>query len=617
MKVAEKIWEEYQKGVKYQRDMGFVDDFPKYVDFKEGNQWAKATENTKNLPRPVFNITEMFITRKRSSIANQPVQMTFKPMVTTENDETVLQGAKDYTDFAKILWEDLEQDELNNDFVDDALTVGTGILHYFFDNEIAGQNDGVLYQGALRGEVLDPLNVFFANPMEKKVEKQKHIIIQTRPTVEEVKKLAKANKVNKELMNLIQPDNNESGEYTEEKTVENNSELITLLTKYYKKENGEVYYTKTTKNVVVVPERRLSPTESETAITMYPIVVLSGIKRKKSVYGISVAKDIITINKLYNQLKAMQALNGIQCGNPTMLVKKNALRQKVTNEGGQILVDYYQGGGDGIKYMQPPQFTNIFSQVSAEIFEMARTTTGVTDVSTGEAMGANMAASAIIALQNTAKTPVKELQTRYYNALKKVGEIWCQFFKTYYDMTRKISVENEQGEMSTRMFRGSDYRNIDFKIKIEIGVTSENESLSLSMLDAMRARGDITKEQYLDLAPESAVPFKRELKTMWEKQNKQDLLKALEIIKQQQAIIGNLEAQVQENSNINAEMQAKIQENEETIASLTSAEKQLDLEEKQIKIQQDRSNLNKMQFENVMNMENYMKGGDANAVQGV
>lgn len=617
MKVAEKIWEEYQKGVKYQRDMGFVDDFPKYVDFKEGNQWAKATENTKNLPRPVFNITEMFITRKRSSIANQPVQMTFKPMVTTENDETVLQGAKDYTDFAKILWEDLEQDELNNDFVDDALTVGTGILHYFFDNEIAGQNDGVLYQGALRGEVLDPLNVFFANPMEKKVEKQKHIIIQTRPTVEEVKKLAKANKVSKELMNLIQPDNNESGEYTEEKTVENNSELITLLTKYYKKENGEVYYTKTTKNVVVVPERRLSPTERETAITMYPIVVLSGIKRKKSVYGISVAKDIITINKLYNQLKAMQALNGIQCGNPTMLVKKNALRQKVTNEGGQILVDYYQGGGDGIKYMQPPQFTNIFSQVSAEIFEMARTTTGVTDVSTGEAMGANMAASAIIALQNTAKTPVKELQTRYYNALKKVGEIWCQFFKTYYDMTRKISVENEQGEMSTRMFRGSDYRNIDFKIKIEIGVTSENESLSLSMLDAMRARGDITKEQYLDLAPESAVPFKRELKTMWEKQNKQDLLKALEIIKQQQAIIGNLEAQVQENSNINAEMQAKIQENEETIASLTSAEKQLELEEKQIKIQQDRSNLNKMQFENVMNMENYMKGGDANAVQGV
>ena len=267
--------------------------------------------------------------------------------------------------------------------------------------------------------------------------------------------------------------------------------------------------------------------------------------------------------------------------------------------------------------MQPPQFTNIFSQVSAEIFEMARTTTGVTDVSTGEAMGANMAASAIIALQNTAKTPVKELQTRYYNALKKVGEIWCQFFKTYYDMTRKISVENEQGKMSTRMFRGSDYRNIDFKIKIEIGVTSENESLSLSMLDAMRARGDITKEQYLDLAPESAVPFKRELKSMWEKQNKQDLLKALEIIKQQQAIIGNLEAQVQENSNINTEMQAKIQENEETIASLTSAEKQLDLEEKQIKIQQDRSNLNKMQFENVMKMENYMKGGDGNAVQGM
>lgn len=56
---ASLIWQDYLCGVKFQQAMGFTVDFPKFIDFKEGKQWASATENTKNLPRPVFNITEM------------------------------------------------------------------------------------------------------------------------------------------------------------------------------------------------------------------------------------------------------------------------------------------------------------------------------------------------------------------------------------------------------------------------------------------------------------------------------------------------------------------------------------------------------------------------------
>ena len=62
---AGEIWKQYLDGVKYQQSMGFTTDFPKFISFKEGDQWAAVTENTKNLPRPVFNITEMFIRSKR------------------------------------------------------------------------------------------------------------------------------------------------------------------------------------------------------------------------------------------------------------------------------------------------------------------------------------------------------------------------------------------------------------------------------------------------------------------------------------------------------------------------------------------------------------------------
>ena len=55
------IWNQYQEGLSFQRTMGFSTDFPKYERFKCGNQWPEATENTKILPTPVFNIISMFV----------------------------------------------------------------------------------------------------------------------------------------------------------------------------------------------------------------------------------------------------------------------------------------------------------------------------------------------------------------------------------------------------------------------------------------------------------------------------------------------------------------------------------------------------------------------------
>ena len=162
--------------------MGFTTEFPKIIEFKEGNQWAAVTENTKNFPRPVFNITEMFIRAKRAALTNQSLTLDYTPLeVFDDEDAQALaeQGAEDFTEFAKITWENINQDELNNEMVDDAITVGTGVLHYYWDNSKKGGNQ-LEWRGAMAGEVLDPLNVFFANPQNRDLQKQDWIIIQNR-----------------------------------------------------------------------------------------------------------------------------------------------------------------------------------------------------------------------------------------------------------------------------------------------------------------------------------------------------------------------------------------------------------------------------------------------------
>ena len=542
---AGEIWKQYLDGVKYQQSMGFTTDFPKFISFKEGDQWAAVTENTKNLPRPVFNITEMFIRSKRAAVTNQGLSLVYTPLEVFDDEETQAraeQGAKDFTDFAKIMWENLDQEELNNEFVDDAVTVGTGILHYYWNANKKGGNQ-LKWNGDLQGEVLDPLNVFFANPHRKKVQDQEWIIIQDRMTVKEARDLARREGIAEELVRLIGADNNESGEYTAETKEVTENDKITVLLKYFKKD-GAVYYSKSTSSLVIIDDRLLTPEVEGSTYKMglYPIALMSCIRRKKCIYGLGYAQDVIAINKAVNQLKAMQLLNAIQCGNPALVTRPNAIRQKITNQGGQIITDY-SPDGNGIRYMQPPNFSTIFSQLGNEMFELARTTTGVTDVSTGETLGANMAASAIIALQNQAKTPIKELQNRYFSAIKEVGDIWLEFFKAYYNMDRNMIVEDEEGKAENRIFNGSNYADIDYKLKVEVAVATDKETLAVSLLDAMREREDINKEQYVELMPDAAMPFKADIKEIWKKEKQDVLVQAMEQIKQQQMIIDQLQSQ--------------------------------------------------------------------------
>ena len=570
---ADEIWKQYLDGVKYQQSMGFTTDFPKFISFKEGDQWAAVTENTKNLPRPVFNITEMFIRSKRAAITNQGLSLTYTPLEVFDDEEMQTraeQGAKDFTDFAKIMWENIDQEELNNEFVDDSVTVGTGILHYYWNPNKKGGNQ-LKWNGDMQGEVLDPLNVFVSNPQRRKIQDQEWVIIQDRMTIGEAKELARREGIAEEYIKLIGADNNESGEYTSETKEVTENDKITVLIKYFKKD-GAVYYSKSTSSMVIVEDRALTPeVEGSTfKMSLYPIALMPCIRRKKCIYGVGIAQDVIAINKAVNQLKAMQLLNAIQCGNPALVTRPNAIRQKITNQGGQIITDY-SPNGDGIRYMQPPNFSTIFSQLGNEMFELARTTTGVTDVSTGETLGANMAASAIIALQNQAKTPIKELQNRYFSAIKEVGDIWLEFFKAYYNMDRNMAIENEDGEVENRIFNGSQYADIDYKLKVEVAVATDKETLAVSLLDSMRQREDINKEQYVELMPDAAMPFKSQIKDIWAKEKQDVLVQAMGQIKQQQMIIDQLQSQqgdVQKSNQLLGQALGQIKQQEEMMGGV-------------------------------------------------
>lgn len=512
-------WEQYQHGLSWQQAMKFNVDFPRFVTFKEGEQWPASTERTKNLPRPVFNIVDMFVRTKRAAVLNQPITINYTPAEISGIDETrelATQGAADLTDYAKMLWKRARQDIINAELVDDAATLGTGIYHCYYDMSVTGGID-TLWRGEIRGECIDPLCFFVSDPQVRDVQKQAWIIISQRVSVESVQQLAKRYGVASSLIEQLRGDS-ETSDYEAAKHELTGEDKMTLLTKYHRDDKGNVLMTRCTEKVIICENEPLTPEGAVSPITRYPVAVFCWYLRKKCVFGIGEVQTMIPAQKAINFLKAMELLSIQQTAWPKLIVKPNALnRQAVTNEPGEILIDHTSNGA-GISYLNPPVLSGAASALAESIMSLMRTTSGVNEATTGESMGASMAASAIIALQSQAKTPIEEIQKRYWLTVEDIGGIWAEMIKCYYTEERSLSADKGAGiDPERRVFLGSEYAGIDYEVTPDVGASSEyGEVLSQSTLDKMLDRGDITIDQYVKLAPRNVVPFREQFIKMRE-----------------------------------------------------------------------------------------------------
>ena len=539
-----KIWEEFEAGKRYLEKQGFLNLWETCEDFFEGKQWPAPTKKTKSFPRPVVNICSMIAENKKSGILSENIKIMFKPTEMFGNlYEQAERGADIFTRFADNISKELRQNDLDEEAQENATQLGSYIYHYYWDASIAGGLQ-TPYVGALRGEIIHPKNIIFANPLEKDEQKQKFIIIASCEPLESVKALAKRNHI--QDYELISADNDMS----ESKEID--KDMCTVLTKY-SRQNGKVVWEKSTKYVYLQKPTFWEPNkgnvkfeEDEEEINepdvadnnyfkkqLYPVVVGQHKLRKRSIYGIGEIEQAIPNNKAINFNLGMMLFSVQQTSWPKIIQKVNALaQQQITNEPGEIITDTTKGQGWGVKYLDVPGFNVQALTLTDKLLDLTRTFTGSTEVVTGEVLGANMAASAIIALQNQAKKPIEMYQKRFYRIHEKIGKIYEQFFKYYYNDGRIFSYE-ENGQVYAISMNGSQYENFDFNLSVETGAGGQwSESLSVSLLDNLKADGTIDQDEYIELYPDSIMPFKQKLKRMREKK-KEEILKQQLLANQQ------------------------------------------------------------------------------------
>ena len=561
--VVTKLWEDYENGQAYQRSLGLTTQIPINVDFYEGRQWAAKTEATKHIPRPVVNIVKFIARNKKASIVGSPVSIVF---TSNRNPEM----AQKLTEFNKTIEREMEMDEIRNRKVHEGLLKGTSVIHYYWDAEAKGEMGE--FEGGVRAEVIDALNVFFANPQERDEQKQKWIIIASRVEVDAAREmLSKKYAANKDL---VQPDDAEKY-YTDEQE-QDGTELCTVLTRYFRKD-GEVFYERGVKGTMLHDAIPMTPSsvdvdedyedeeiegvekgaeegENEPKIEakshdkrkpnkmddgedklqdspnkqadaklvreskkfmLYPISVYNYEVREKSIYGISEVEEIIPNQKALNFIFMMQLLSIQNMAWGKWIVKAGALKQQITNAPGQIITDHTPYGVKGISRSDEPPINTAPMQFVDQLISTTRVVTGSTEVMTGEAQTSGQSGQAIANLQAQALKPIQELRERYLRSCKKEAKIVKQFYELFYDGKEfEYSIEGAEKQMQfvDEKFYGSDMDGVMFDIDIEAGAgTPYSETLVIQLLTEYLQAGYIDYETYLELLPAQIATFQSTL----------------------------------------------------------------------------------------------------------
>lgn len=532
------VWEDYRRGQDYQQSIGLSKNLPIFVDFFEGRQWPAPTKRTKGFPRPVVNIIKMICRNKKSAILSSPVRLVYKAAENLEREVNV----ERFNRFAAYIQRELGQEELDKRAIHDAVRKGPYFYHYYWDAEARGK-DGIR-EGALRGEIIDPLSIFFADPTECDEQKQEWIIIASREAVKSVR--AKADKGVD--TSLISADENEDKYGTRE---QEGDKLCTVLTRYFRKD-GEVWFEKSVKATVVNAPRPLSPdieaakkalklsedgtldmdapnnalpdsTEGEELVpkkaraVLYPIVAGSYEPREKCIYGLGEVEGLIPNQKLINFTLGMMALAVQEQAWGKYVVHKDALRdQLITNEPGQVLTDY-SGTGNGIKRMSEQPIHSIPLELVDTISNLTRVVTGSSEVMTGETLGASMSGAAIAQLQAQAQQPNEELRDAFHIVKEKIGRVLAQFFKLYYaekSFVYEDVIDEKIGDKGIMRdtFNSSEYADVDLEVTVEATVgTRSSTAGDINILEELLKAGMISLKTFINAYPEDAISNRSEI----------------------------------------------------------------------------------------------------------
>lgn len=573
------VYHEFEYANSFKEGIGLRKDITRSVLFENGKQW-NMDEDIKDFPKITLNIIKQIGKVRKSNI----MQNEYGYLVNSTNFKSV----RKIQDFLKYLANCVNMKAKDLKALNDDYTKGTSIGYFYWDAEKRGfmHHSG----GEMRYEVIDIRNFAVANPYIQSIQDQEWVIFVSREKINSLKK-----KYGEDID--IYSDGNLYTIDTEfEPTAYHpEDELVNVYTKFYRNDEGQVFFTITTQTEILKEPTPLNPfyegpSEEQPNTTslqdeptndpretevwhLYPFARLCLNERDNNFYGLPITLEYIETQKSINNHYSVydKALQDNVLGG--YVFRKGVLDSaEVTTENGQMIeLDTLPNEPIGNVFQRIP-VANVPADshnYSQSLVGMARNTAGASNVQLGQSDYAGQSGKQTQMLLQRARENASDNAMLFNEFKREQAYIMFLFSKFFYDNEQFVKIDHGFKEDNVKIyggmdtFNGTEYMKDKVLIDIKVGASpSFSEFNNVEMLGLMVQSGQAPFEAYISLLPDGYISNKQELLKIT-KENSQKQIQALQQqLQQAQQVMQQMNQQYQKTQKDLKNIDTVIKENE-------------------------------------------------------
>lgn len=576
-----KIYEEFTRGTAFKSAIELPEAIKRCVLFEGGTQW-NMDEDIEEYPKITLNIIRQIGLVRKSYV----MENVYSYMV----DSTNFQSVKKIQDFLSHLARIANLRRRDLKALSDDYTKGTAIGYFYWDVDKKHflRKSG----GTMRYEIIDVRKFVVSNAYIQDLQNQEYLIYNSYERISALKK--KYDPDGKRDLHFY-PDGLLYTSDTEVNQVaeKHEDEFVNVYTKFFRNEEGQVFFTVTTQYETLKKPTPLNPfykgpSKQETESTMipeelseeektikdisipeiksnetptkmqdkradyiwdlYPFVKLCLFERDNCFYGIPEALQYIEAQKSINNHysvydKALQdnVLGGYVFRegvlDETDLTAENGLTLKLKLAPGEPISNAF----GRLPVASVPQDSEKYSQ---NLVGMTREVSGASRVQIGMSDFSGQSGKQTNILLQKAKENASSSALLFNEYKRDQAKIMFLFAKFYYDNEDFVIVEHGMQENSVsdyrgkNKFNGTDYLEDDVFIDIQVGSSpSFTEYTMVEMLGMMVQSGQLPFEVYLSLLPKGYLNNTDELIKLTKNNSNRKIEELTKIIEQQQQVM--------------------------------------------------------------------------------
>lgn len=493
-----KAWLQYEAGKEYKRRIGLYCTVRENERFYRGDQWHMI--ESKNLPRPVFNIVRRVVDYLTCSVTPEKVSIRYVDEKSPYNNEVDRERAERITSIlsanACYRWEKNGMDSKLYDLVNNAAITGDGVLYSYWKSDAAGDGS---FEGDIVTEVVDNVNLFVADMNKRDIQSQEYIILSGRASVASLKKEAREGGASeRDVLKIVadSPDDGErSGDFSSLELKGDDEEKATYIIKFWK-EDGRVLFEKSTRECVI--------SRVKTPCTLYPVAYFNWFTSKNCFHGTSVVSGMVPNQKYINRAYAMVMKHMSDTAFSKVIYDKSKIPEWSNEVGEAIAAHSGTNVSDAVAVLGVGKLQEGYLDFLANVISTTKELSNATETALGNVTPQNT--SAIIAIKESAKVPLKLVRAALYRCIEDLANIWSDMALAYYASDRLVPMLDKDGKYSSCALLLEKNEKILPRAFVDVVDSSAYSSaITVSILDKLLDSGKISVEQYLKLIPSECV----------------------------------------------------------------------------------------------------------------